>query len=59
MKKLTTIIILFVSICINSFSAEAIYIKSSYQSNKTDTDIRILAENLAFFKNTKFRKKLK
>lgn len=50
MKKLITIIILFVSICINSFSAEAIYIKSSYQSNKTDTDIRILAENLAFLK---------
>lgn len=50
MKKLITIIILLFSICINNFSAEAIYLKSSYQPNKTDTDIRILAENLAFLK---------
>lgn len=50
MKKLTAIIILLFYICINSFSTEAIYLKSSYQSNKIDSDIRILAENLAFLK---------
>lgn len=39
--------ILLLCICTNIFSAGAIYLKSNHQSNKTNTDIRILAENLA------------
>ncbi|MBN2837537.1 MAG: hypothetical protein JXM74_02145, partial [Fusobacteriaceae bacterium] len=50
MKKLIIIFILFTCVCINIFSTEAVYAKSNYLPNKTDTNIRILAENLAFLK---------
>lgn len=50
MKKLIIIFIFFTCVCINIFSTEAVYAKSNYLPNKTDTNIRILAENLAFLK---------